>query len=513
MGRPDGTFETALTYLFPQDVFHSVVADDLDGDGDLDLALVSPQGVNILRNTTNQELAPQPGDANLDGRFDQLDIVMVLQAGKYKTGQPATAAEGDWNGDGWFDQLDIVMALRNRQLSARCECSQGCQLRERGLTMSQSPIRRWIARRKKPSRCRPLHRHRMLRHEPLESRQLLAAGVVINEIMYHPASDSSQEEFIELLNAQAAPVNLSGWAFVNGVDFTFPAMTLGPGRSLVVAADLGSFSAKYPRVTNVIGGWEGRLSNRGETIELADAQGNPIDRVRYADQGQWAVRTRGDEYEGHRGWVWRAEHDGDGRSLELINPALPNEHGQNWATSQVEEGTPGAANSVAASQTAPLVLDVAHQPTIPQSTDPVHVTARIVDESPSGVATTLHYRVNGQSDFSAVIMWDDGNHGDGPAGDGVHAATIPALPDGSVVEFYIQAIDRGGNPRTWPAVAEGNATGGNALYQVLDSFDANAPWSAEDQPITFLIMTEAETRGAGRHRRRSAGRKRRATRR
>jgi hypothetical protein len=52
------------------------------------------------------------GDANEDGLFDQSDIVLVLQAAKYLTGQPATWSEGDWNGDGVFDQLDLVEALR-----------------------------------------------------------------------------------------------------------------------------------------------------------------------------------------------------------------------------------------------------------------------------------------------------------------------------------------------------------------------------------------------------------------
>lgn len=52
-----------------------------------------------------------PGDANLDGEFNQLDIVQVQQAAKYLTGETATWSEGDWNGDGIFNQLDIVAAL------------------------------------------------------------------------------------------------------------------------------------------------------------------------------------------------------------------------------------------------------------------------------------------------------------------------------------------------------------------------------------------------------------------
>jgi len=63
------------------------------------------------------------GDADMDYLFNQEDLIMVLSAGKYLTGQPATWGEGDWNGapggeagspppgDGRFDQLDLIAAL------------------------------------------------------------------------------------------------------------------------------------------------------------------------------------------------------------------------------------------------------------------------------------------------------------------------------------------------------------------------------------------------------------------
>jgi hypothetical protein len=65
-----------------------------------------------------------PGDANQDLVFDQFDLIQVLQAGKYLTGQSATWGEGDWDGapggspgqppsgDGLFDQRDIMAALQ-----------------------------------------------------------------------------------------------------------------------------------------------------------------------------------------------------------------------------------------------------------------------------------------------------------------------------------------------------------------------------------------------------------------
>lgn len=64
----------------------------------------------------------QPGDANQDRWFDQADIIAVLQAGKYMTGEPASWSQGDWGGgpggfpgfpppgDGLFNQFDIIAA-------------------------------------------------------------------------------------------------------------------------------------------------------------------------------------------------------------------------------------------------------------------------------------------------------------------------------------------------------------------------------------------------------------------
>ena len=53
-----------------------------------------------------------PGDSNGDGAFDQLDIALVIQHGKYMSSDMAAFAEGDWNDDGRFDTLDIVFALQ-----------------------------------------------------------------------------------------------------------------------------------------------------------------------------------------------------------------------------------------------------------------------------------------------------------------------------------------------------------------------------------------------------------------
>ncbi len=54
------------------------------------------------------------GDANLDGRFDSGDFVLVLQAGEFEDDVRGNSgwSEGDWNCDGEFTTADIVAALQ-----------------------------------------------------------------------------------------------------------------------------------------------------------------------------------------------------------------------------------------------------------------------------------------------------------------------------------------------------------------------------------------------------------------
>ena len=55
------------------------------------------------------------GDANLDGEFNSLDLVSLLQAGQYDDGISgnSTWSTGDWNADGEFDRADLVLALQD----------------------------------------------------------------------------------------------------------------------------------------------------------------------------------------------------------------------------------------------------------------------------------------------------------------------------------------------------------------------------------------------------------------
>jgi hypothetical protein len=323
--------------------------------------------------------------------------------------------------------------------------------------------------------------------------------VIINEIMYHPSSENVAEEYIELHNRAGTNVNLTGWRISSGVQFTFAAGTVIQANGyLVVAAHRQTFTNKYPGVLNVVGNWVGILSNSRNDIDLDDANGDRIDSVEYADEGDWAIRRRGLVHVNHRGWIWYKEHDGLGKSLELVNPAMPNEHGQNWAASLPLQGTPGAQNSVLNGNIAPLILGVQHFPPVPSSSDVVTISARLLDESASGVTAELIWRVDGAT-FTSEPMFDDGAHGDGAAGDGLWAVTIGPHGNNTVIEFYVAAFDGSSNSRTWPAATLpatdqiGSPTqSANALYQVDDNQQNTFGGVPSQQPVFKMIMTEAE---------------------
>ena len=144
--------------------------------------------------------------------------------------------------------------------------------------------------------------------------------VLINEIMYHPASTNPREEYIELFNTSSNDVNLTNWRITRGTEFTFATNTIiRAGGYLVVAANRATFQGLYPTVTNVVGdylqivvhGYPDRnltnfnntLGNSGNTLELHDATGDEVDHVEYANEGDWASRRRGPNDVGIRGWI------------------------------------------------------------------------------------------------------------------------------------------------------------------------------------------------------------------
>ena len=169
-----------------------------------------------------------------------------------------------------------------------------------------------------------------------------ASELVVSEIHFNPQSASADElalnpsfrnedfEFIELKNVSNNTLELAGLEFNNGIKFRFPMTESWPltaGSYITIAKDLEAFSARYSNHTgNLVGPFNGNLSNGGELLALHTSTGSSLIQLRYED-------------------YWYPTADGGGFSLVLANEdASGSDYSskETWRQGAVLHGTPGA---------------------------------------------------------------------------------------------------------------------------------------------------------------------------
>jgi hypothetical protein len=175
------------------------------------------------------------------------------------------------------------------------------------------------------------------------NRSWRAEQVGFNEIMYHPITENSDEEFVELHNRGAQPVSVAGWRLGEGVEYTFPAGAAIPaGGYLVVARNAAHLVSRYPgqlTAQNTVGNYSGSLADSGERLTLerpdtvvnVDEQGVAttnvihivVGEVRYSDGGRWGSYA-----------------DGGGSSLELTDPRADPLEPSSWQESDERQKAP-----------------------------------------------------------------------------------------------------------------------------------------------------------------------------
>lgn len=142
--------------------------------------------------------------------------------------------------------------------------------------------------------------------------------LVISKIHYHPADvdsilNGNKLEFIQIDNNSDADVDLTGiYLRELGITYRFPnGSHLAAHEALVLCSDSLSYEQYYHHTP--FGEYQRKLSNKSENIVLADAWGNVIDEVWYADSAPWPT-----------------EPDGGGAYLQLIDLDLDNSLAENW---------------------------------------------------------------------------------------------------------------------------------------------------------------------------------------
>src|SRR5258706_9715557 len=109
-------------------------------------------------------------------------------------------------------------------------------------------------------------------------------GLAITEIMYHP-KDSDSGEFVEIYNSQGFWEKIGGYRLSGDISYTFPSNTVIPsGGFIVVAKDPIYMQSVYGISNNVLGPFDGSLSDNNGTVRLRNRQGAVLLEVNYRSE-------------------------------------------------------------------------------------------------------------------------------------------------------------------------------------------------------------------------------------
>jgi hypothetical protein len=207
---------------------------------------------------------------------------------------------------------------------------------------------------------------------------LLATGsVVINEIMHKTPATQDAKDWIELYNPQALPQDISGWRLTddNGSHlFRIPEGTIIPARGFwVLCGDTSAFRQIHPEVEQ----YSGNISfgfGSADQVRLYTSRGARVDSVAYASTPPWPDKT-----------------DGEGYSLELIDPAEDHAIARNWARSLAYGGSPGRPNRTTA-------VNPAQETLLPK-----HLVLRQNYPNPFNAATRIEFTIPGAGNAEIVL--------------------------------------------------------------------------------------------------------------
>lgn len=145
----------------------------------------------------------------------------------------------------------------------------------------------------------------------------LTSGLIITEIMYNaPSDDSNALEFLEIYNNSTASIDLGGITVNDEGNFifTFSEMTVAANDVVLLATDKATAEAFYGETfLDMPQAISNALGNGGELLQIKNSNGDIISQVEYSDDAPWPTSV-----------------DGDGPSLELLNPEADFDEGTNW---------------------------------------------------------------------------------------------------------------------------------------------------------------------------------------
>jgi len=139
------------------------------------------------------------------------------------------------------------------------------------------------------------------------------SSVMFSLIFNNPLNDPERSEFICISNPSTENIDLYGYAFIDGIEYTFSDhVILEPGKRVFLVKDINNPHANH-YYGQVFEWTSGSLANEGEKLRLIHPSGIVIDQVSYSPDSPWPNTT------------------GNGKEvLSLIDAGMDNHFGTSW---------------------------------------------------------------------------------------------------------------------------------------------------------------------------------------
>ena len=115
-----------------------------------------------------------------------------------------------------------------------------------------------------------------------------SSTLLISEVLYDPLGTEPNEEWVEVFNNTASPMELTDWTISDNksTDVISPTVAIPAGGCMVIAASSEDFYANYPGFAGAIvfvadGKIGNGLGNTGDRLILKDSEGAVIDQMSY----------------------------------------------------------------------------------------------------------------------------------------------------------------------------------------------------------------------------------------
>jgi hypothetical protein len=365
-------------------------------------------------------------------------------------------------------------------------------------------------------------------------------NVVISEIMVNPAGTYDGAEYIELYNPTGAPISIAGWVltgteygvYANGGGvcggedrWQFPTGTSVPSHGrILVAKDGGDGDDGFYEVYGFYPDFEmwDNVTNFAETNNPSVPNMIQLDFDAFSDEiqlvgGRGYGRICGTTSQSDVVYLYTsatmttlvdlveykdpvlcatdpcAGDDGANDNAYPVIPYIENALGRNPAGTDTDNSdndftlqaaTPGAPNIL---NTPPWIRNLVYSPIPPNSVQTTAVSAIVTDDGTVD-SVGVYYREEGGSWARLVATHTPG--------DSLYTAQVPPYPNGTMVEYYMRAVDNNGAGMNYPAEGQSGpyaySIGYTTIYNVQFVPDGSNQSQLKGRPVNVRgIVTAA----------------------